>query len=293
MEFSIIIPVAPNRDAEVLNSLKNVDYPKENYEIIVEKGTNPSINRDNGIKKSKFDKLIFLDDDAYIEDNFLNNIKSFFEKYPEIDIVGGIQLTPESDNQFSRISGIALSSYFGAYRMKNRYYSTRLNLDANEKDLTSAIFITKKHVFDKIEGFNPNYFPGEDPEFFIRAKKNNFKLASDPNIKIYHKRRPNLNSFVKQIYFYGKVRPSISKNFLTSIFIMPALFFVYLLILPFLFFINKFFLLPLIIYILASIFFSAYESIKNKSLLSFVSLPFIYLIMHISYGIGSITGLIK
>ena len=293
MEFSIIIPVAPNRNAEILECLKTVDYPKEKYEIIVENGVNPSENRDRGIKKSKFDTLVFLDDDAYIENDFLTRIKDFFDKHPDYDIVGGIQLTPKEDGIFAKVSGIALSSFFGAYRMKNRYSATKLNLDACEKDLTSAVCIIKKHVFTKISDFNPKYFPGEDPELFIRAKKNNFKLASDPNLKIYHKRRPNINSFIKQIYFYGKVRPKISKNSLTSVFIVPSLFLIYLLILPILFFISRFFLIPLGLYIILAISFSLYESINNKNLLAFILLLLLYPIMHISYGVGFIVGIIS
>ncbi len=293
MEFSIIIPVAPDRNADVLECLKEVDYSKEKFEIIVEPGSNPSKQRDMGIKKAKYEKLVFLDDDAYIESDFLSNIKNFFDKYPDYDIVGGVQLTPDSDSKFSKISGIALSSFFGAYRMKNRYIATKLNLDACEKDITSAICIIKKSVFNKISSFNPKYFPGEDPDLFIRAKEKNCKIAYDPNIKIYHKRRPSFLSFVEQIYFYGKVRPRISKNILSSVFIFPSLFLIYLVFLPALIFFHWLFLLPLLMYIILAILSSLYESIKAKDPLAFVLLPFLYLAMHLTYGIGYIYGLFE
>ncbi len=293
MEFSIIIPVAPSRNAEVLESLNNVDYPKEKYEVIVEKGINPSLNRDNGINKSKYNTLIFLDDDAAVEKNFLKNIADFFTKYPEIDILGGVQLTPKDDTPFSKISGLALSSFFGAYRMKNRYFGKKINLNATEKDMTSAICIIKKTVFSKISDFNPKYFPGEDPDLFIRAKKNNLKLAYSPDIKIYHRRRASYNSFIKQIYFYGRVRPKISKHFISSVFIIPSLFVFYIVSLPILLYINKLFLIPLGLYLILAFFSSLYESIKNKNILAFFTLPFLYLTMHIAYGIGFISGLLS
>ncbi len=291
MEFSIIIPVAPERNAEILECIKTLDYPKDKFEIIVEHGKNPSENRDRGIKKAKYNNIVFLDDDAFIEKDFLTNIKNFFTKYPDFDIIGGIQLTPHDDTVFSKISGIALSSFFGAYKMKNRYSGTKVNLNATEKDLTSAVCIIKKYVFDKISDFNPKYFPGEDPDLFIRAKKNNFKLASDPDIKIYHKRRPTFSSFFKQIYFYGRVRPKISKNALFSVFVLPSLFTIYLITLPLLFFINKIFFFPLLIYGISSITFATHDSIKNKHYKAFFLLPFLYLTMHISYGLGFIKGL--
>ena len=71
MKFSIIIAVAPGRSTPVLECLGNLDYPKKDFEVIIEKGFNPSENRNNGIKKAEGDILLFLDDDCYIEKDLL------------------------------------------------------------------------------------------------------------------------------------------------------------------------------------------------------------------------------
>src|SRR3989344_7895011 len=192
MKISIVIAVAPNRDAEVLSSLKNVDYPKKNYEVIVVKGLNPSENRNNGVKKAKGDIIAFIDDDAIVHKDILKNAERFFNKYKNIDIIGGPQLTPKNDKWFARISGYALESYFGANKMSKRYKIGKLDFDADENSLTSANCFVRKNVFKKINGFNVKLFPGEDPEFFAMAKKNGFKIAYAPNVVIYHRRRASL-----------------------------------------------------------------------------------------------------
>ena len=291
MKFSIVIPIAPNRDAEVVESLKKIDYPKDDYEIIIEKGTNTSENRNNGVKKAKFDTILFLDDDAYLEKDLLKNINSFLEDNSDVDIVGGVQLTPKDDTRFGKVSGVALSSFFGAYKMSNRYLGNKINLNASEKDLTSAICVVKKRVFNKIGGFDKKYFPGEDPEFFTRAKENGFKIASDPNIKIYHKRRPTLSSLFILIYLYCLVRPKITICSMDPVFAIPSMFLVYLVLLPFLVFVNKLFLIPLLLYVVIALLFSFYESIKNKKALFL--LPFLYLTIHLAYGLGFIVGLVN
>src|SRR3989344_6244138 len=192
-KFSIVIAVAPYRNAEVLNSLKNINYDKSKYEVIIKKGTNPSENRNYGVKKARGEIIYLLDDDAIVDKNILKNAEEFFNKY-DADIVGGPQLTPKDDKFFAKLFGSAIETFWGSYKMANRYRKGKLNLDADELSLTSANCFVKKNVFKKIKGFDSRLWPGEDPEFFSRVKDNGFKIAYSPNLIIYHRRRNNLFS---------------------------------------------------------------------------------------------------
>ena len=75
-------------------------------------------------------------------------------------------------------------------------------------------------------------------------------------------------------------------------FFVPSLFLIYLLVLPTLYFISKMFLIPLGLYIILSLIASFYEGIINKDLKSVFVLPFIFLAIHISYGLGFLYGFI-
>ena len=86
MKFSIIIPLAPERDCEVKASLENLDFDKKEYEVIIKVGKNPSLNRNNGAKESKGEILCFLDDDAFIENDILKKAENFFKKSNCLDI---------------------------------------------------------------------------------------------------------------------------------------------------------------------------------------------------------------
>ena len=291
-KFSLIIPIAPWRNPEILKSIYKLDYLRENFEIIVEKGKNPSENRNNGIKRSKGDILIFLDDDATIDKDYLNKIESFFKEHKEIDIVGGPQLTPKEDNFFARISGIVLTSNFGAFKVNRRYKQGKIVLDVDETFLTSANLCIKKEVFNKINGFNASLYPGEDPELLSRAKRAELKLAYSPEMIVYHKRRPNFSSFCKQIFRYGFVRPKknkISKE-TPLVFTIPMFFAIYFMFIPLLTLINTLFFIPFFTYVFLAFIFSLYDSITNKTLIGFFILPFLYLFTHLSYGIGMLAG---
>jgi len=295
MKYSLIIPIAPGRKAEILKSIKELNYSKDDLEIISITGTNPSINRNLGSLKSKGQILIFLDDDAILDKEYLNVLDNFLIRNKEIDIVGGVQLTPKGSGYFERSSGYALASLFGAWKLSKRYSSKSEELDSSETSITSANLVCKKEVMNKIE-FDKDLFPGEDPKFILDAKKNNFKVAYNPKLIIYHKRRESISKLIKQIFLYGKVRPkleSFSSTLRKPFFFIPSLFaiyFSYIIVNRFLFRFNLLIYFPLILYIILGIIFSFYESVKNKDLSSIFILPFIFLTIHLSYGVGIIYG---
>ncbi|MDD5012030.1 MAG: glycosyltransferase [Candidatus Nanoarchaeia archaeon] len=307
-KFSIIIPAAPERKVEILESLKELDYPKKDFHVIVIKGTNPSENRNKGAEKATGEILVFLDDDGVVEKDYLKNLENFFISHSEIDIVGGPQLTPKDEKGFAKISGYALSSKFGAAKVAGRYKG-KLNLNANECDVTSANLACKKEVMDKIK-FDTKLFPGEDPKFIADAKREGFKVACSPDFVIYHRRRADMKSLMKQIFNYGKVRPAkekFSETLKKPSFLIPSLFVFYILFLIgtsvkevaitgaiiSTTIIDGLSFLPLIAYTALNILFSLYESIKNKDFKSVFVLPVVYFMIHLSYGTGMIYGYIK
>src|SRR3989344_274064 len=296
MKVSIVIASAPDRDAEVLNSLKNVDYDKKDYETLVVRGLNPSENRNNGIKKAKGKIIGFIDDDALLDKNILKNAERFFENNRDIDIIGGPQLTPKTDGWFARVSGYALESYFGTSKMSKRYKVGKLDLNADENSLTSANCFARRSVFKKIDGFNVKLYPGEDPEFFARAKKNGFRIAYVPNVVIYHRRRATLPKFMEQFFKYGYFRLKKEKFMGTNpgiLFFLPSFFVLYMVLMPFFSMVNYIFLFPFLVYAVISLFASIFTAFKKLDFLALFALPFIFLMLHLSYGFGMIYYMIK
>ena len=113
-----------------------------------------------------------------------------------------------------------------------------------------------------------------------------------PEIIICHRRRSNFSSFCKQIFKYGFVRPKKNKisRGTPLLFMIPMFFAIYFMLIPLLTLINFLFFVPLFAYILLALVFSIYDSIKNKRLIGFFILPFLYLFTHLSYGIGMLAG---
>lgn len=296
VRISIVVALGPGRSAEMIASLRHTTYPKENYEVIIEEGLNPSENRNRGVKKARGEIIALLDDDAYIHPNALALADQFFLEHPEIDIVGGPQLTPKTDKGFAKLSGVAIESAFGTYKMSARYAPRTFTLHADETMLTSANCYVRKKAYEQLGGFNTLLFPGEDPEFFARAKRQGCGIAYHPELIVHHKRRDSFAAFFKQFYNYGKFRPakeSFAKGNGVALYYTPMFFAVYLIPLLLLgIFVHWIYFLPLALYLVIALVFSVYEIIKRRNIL-LISLPFFYLSIHVAYGIGLFVGLLK
>jgi len=311
MKFSLVITYLKEGNPEVLESIKQMDYPKKDYEILCLPGPgSPSIYRNKGADIGKGKIIVFLDDDAIVHKDLLKNAEKFFSEHPEIDIVGGPQLTPHNEKGFARISGYTLSSKFGGWSTSNRYESKKLNLNADDTYLTTAIMFCKKEIFKEVR-FDENLFPGEDPKFILEAKEKKFKVAYSPELIVYHRRRPTIKKFVLQIFSYGKVASS-RESFLTLVkrpfFIIPSLFLIYIIELFFFaitklsifanffgilywnFNLHSILFIPLLLYLFLTLIFSIYESFRNKDLRGIFFLPLIFPLLHLSYGAGLIWG---
>lgn len=286
-DLTVIVPLSKKSKIEYLENIKN-----QGLKVISCIGPNPSKNRNLGAKKAKTKYLAFINGHTEISKDWSKKIKDFFNRHPEVDIVGGPQLTSKNESLFGKISGYAFSSLFGTSFLRNRYVSSKENLEADETMITTANLICKKKIFEKIR-FDEKLYPGEDSKFIFDAKKSGFKVAYSPEIVSYNKRRKNFFELSKQIFNYGYTRPkkeSLVVTLKNPLFLIPSIFVFYLIISIFL--MNKLFFIPLYLYLCLTIFFSLYESLKHKTPLC-LFLPPIYLIIHISYGLGFIIGTIS
>lgn len=226
-KVSIIIPLKKFNESlkKCMEHCLGLDYP--DYEIIVlpdgeEKlaypktrvistGTvGPSEKRDIGIKYAQGEILAFLDDDTFPAKDWLKKaIENFEEK--DVAAVGGPAVTPESDNRKQQASGLIYSSRLASGPNIYRYIPKR---KSQVDDYPSCNFLVRKSIIERIGGFSSKFWPGEDTKLCLHLTKGlGKKIIYDPEVLIYHHRRPLYKGHLKQVTNYALHRGYFAKKF--------------------------------------------------------------------------------
>ena len=170
----------------------------------------PAVKRDMALKTANGQILAFLDDDAYpVSDWLTQAMKNFADT--DVAAVGGPAVTPPQDSHMCQASGMVYSSSLVSSKFTYRYVpGKRREVD----DYPSCNFLVRKDVMVRLEGFNTDFWPGEDTKLCLDiTKKLGLKIIYDPDALVYHHRRPLFLGHLKQIANYALHRGYFVKVF--------------------------------------------------------------------------------
>ncbi len=288
--ISVIIPVLEERSAApVLESLRVVDYPSENLEIIVARGKQPSRQRNLAVGIADGELLYFLDNDSIVAPGlFLRAVATL--RAHHADVVGGPSATPRNDTLLQRCFGYAFASPFGTLGSRRRYRSIGDVKEATETDLIMCNLCMYRRVFEQATGLDERLYPNEENEFLNRLTRQGVQLVYDPQAIVYRSQSKTWAKFARQVYQYGRGRIDhffVAPRFFNPIFLIPLAFLVYLLTLPLLVFYNPMTILPLVAYAALVLAASATASDREHALAAFLLRLGIFPLMHLAYALGT------
>lgn len=289
--ISIIVPTPDlAREKQIL---KNIGSCGD--EVIIIEGRNPSVQRNEGIKKSKGDILYFCDDDSVLPKECFKKAKKIFSMDKDVGVVGGPSLTPKSDNLIQKTFGAALSSSWATGISSSRYKAKGKIRETSEKELILCNMFVKKEVFENCGLFREDLYPNEENEFLNRAQILKYKIIYSPDVYVERSNRKNHFQFFRQCFNYGRGRAEqmlTAFNLKDIINIIPSFFVLYLISMvltppiP-----LKF--APFYIYLFLNFLFSVKSAKENKILLTFPLIFLNFFLLHFSYGAGFICGFLK
>lgn len=291
-KVSIIIPVKPGGRVSALAGVSKADYPEGSIEVLVAEGRQPSRQRNLAAAAANGEFLYFLDDDSQVSPGFLQKAVRHYED-PAVAAVGGPSLTPDSDSVLQHSFALALSSVFGGGGMRNRYRQTgevRLTCD---RELILCNLSFRKESFISFGGFDERLYPNEENELMERIRRNGGKLIHDPGLAVYRSQRPTFMAFSRQLLGYGRGRgeQTVLSGIVRPITLIPSLFLCYLLLLPLGH--KAVYYLPLLCYLILTLFMSFMEVVRSGRPGSALLLPAVFPIFHLLYGLGMVQGLCK
>ena len=167
-----------------------------------------------GAKKAKGTYLLFLNSDTKMQDNGLVDMVSFFEKNPDVGIMGGRLQNPDGTYQssagvFYTVPRVALLLAGG-----ERFGQLRFSPDTKTAVdwLSGAMMMVKKSFFEEIGKFDEKIFMYmEDMELCFRVRKMGKQVIFYPACTITHVSHGSSNRgfaivqiYKGIVYFYEK-----------------------------------------------------------------------------------------
>lgn len=263
---------------------------------VFETKINKSIARNLAISKTSNEIIYFIDDDVILFNNTINILIKKFNTYENIMVIGGPNLTCPQSSFFQKCIDLIYTSPLVVWKMYKRSVINKKEQFCDDKSLILCNLAFRRKILEKENlSFNEKLYYCEENLLLNQIKDKGYKLLYSPELKVYHIRRNNIFDFIKQIFYSAEGR-------ITMLFLFPKSFFI-VSFLPLVFTIyfistfmikNKYYTIPLIIYLFIYFANSCYISIINKKSISYIFVTFcLTLVSHLTYGTGFLYGIIK
>jgi len=206
--------------------------------------------------------------------------------------VGGPNIWEKKESFWQAIAGSIMESFFAHFLMAARYRPIGPPHRSSEKELVLCNLAIPRDVFLALGGFQELLYPNEENELLNRIEKAGFQLLYHPAMTVARPRRQNLKEIILAFFFYGRGRmeqiriEGIAKSL---ILLIPAIFIIYLLFLPF--YHPWFGFLPLVIYFVMAFSSALGCATRKKKYYLVVILPWVFLGVHLIYALGLLAGL--
>ena len=271
------------------------EYQKshQNIRFIENKKKIQSVAFNIGFKKSTAPYIIRLDAHAEYDSKYISLcIENLKQDEKRGNVRGRCNILPFNQSIWAQTNAILNHSRFGiggaAFRVSNEAHNT--------DSVPFGAFPRK--IIEKIGGMREDLPRGEDNEYNSRIRKAGYKIFFDPNIISSYFARPTLGASCKQMYANGNSigylyyidREAIGiRHLVPLLFVVSGLFCIIISVLwsPFCYVFCGGLALYLIADAMASIM-GAKDNVKCT-----LPLFILFFCVHVSYGIGTIAGLIK
>lgn len=271
------------------------EYQKshQNIRFIENKKKIQSVAFNIGFKKSTAPYIIRLDAHAEYDSKYISLcIENLKQDEKRGNVGGRCNILPFNQSIWAQTNAILNHSRFGiggaAFRVSNEAHNT--------DSVPFGAFPRK--IIEKIGGMREDLPRGEDNEYNSRIRKAGYKIFFDPNIISSYFARPTLGASCKQMYANGNSigylyyidREAIGiRHLVPLLFVISGLFSIIISVLwsPFCYVFCGGLALYLITDAIASIM-GAKDNVKCT-----LPLFILFFCVHVSYGMGTIAGLIK
>jgi GT2 family glycosyltransferase len=320
--FSIILPVWHAGDAlrEALHSLRYLDFPPERVEVIVA-GVHDDISSQTSVQEiatkvafpirfvegperhrakllniacrsAQGNVLVFADDDCAFRSDWLASLQQVFDRETELGIVGGVDELESDGSAFSLALDYVLQSFIGTGGIRRqtplnvgKYYPRLWNMAVPR---AVAWNVALCHVGEPVQMFNEALLVHEDVDLSNRIAHIGKRIVFAPKVRVGHRRDTTFWRFLKRgvekaqtsrMLGIHRVAHGLLAVWVISLVIMSvaSIFSVFL----------KNMLIGIVGIYAVILFLTSIDGVlRTRNLKTFVLIPGLLLLLHVTRGIG-------
>src|SRR3989338_2236209 len=330
-KISVVIPCYNEERyiGKCLDSILANDYPHHSLEIIVVDGRSDDRTRDivhlyqekysflrllenperfttaalnKGIQAASGEIILRIDAHSVYPTEYISKCVKYLRQYDASNVGGVWRIRPGEETFIAKAIALALAHPFGIGLA--RYRTVKVSHSPQEVDTVPYGCFPKK-IFEHIGYFREDLprWKGrcnEDIDFNKRIRESGGKIFLIPEIIVYYYARGTLKSFLQHNFNNGVlVTMPLGNNDMDFSYrhLVPGFFVLSFMTLIPLSFISPFFrtlfFFPFSLYLSLSLYFSFKRMFVYKNPLYFFFMPVVFFVLHLSYGLGSLYGLLK
>jgi len=279
--YEIIIVDGLSTDNTIKVARQYLDNNSINYKILENKKKTLATGWNIGIKASEGKYIVRPDAHAELLDGYVKNGIKKLENDESLASAGGVLITKSSSYMGNMIAKV-LSNPIGVGASL-----FRVGVKEDTYSDTAVYAVYRKRVFDEVGLFNESLQRNQDIDLHLRISQNGYKFLTSPDMKAIYYSRTSLKKFISQAYdngywvTYGKsghFRHMIPMFFLLSVIVSIFLKNLQIILYP--------------LYILTVMIAYVFKS-KEYNPINLIILIILTFLLHSSYGLGSLVGLIK
>src|SRR3989344_4630634 len=193
---------------------------------IVENGNNYGFGKGNNLasKKAEGKYILFLNSDTVSKDKGFLEMTLFLEKNTKTGILGGKLENVDGSKQLSAGKFYTPLNLFFSLLGLESFVRSAPDKISRVDWVSGACLMIKKELFEKLKGFDENFFMYiEDMELCYRAKKEGFLTYFYPDIKLEHRQEGSssrqfaIKNIYKSLLYFQKKHGSKLSFLLTKL----------------------------------------------------------------------------